>query len=347
MAPNTPTPAAGAQPCPAPIHAAAARERCSGNLGSGVHKSTADRESRQAHRGVGESALRIHIGDFRPQHAVGASNVRMHVQFAAPPCLAGCAPSKTDDIPSEILRLSGQIDIEVQRHIGAIEEDILTRQPFQRRAAPDRKMQFLSRPSAFGTIPLGRAGGREQGLRLLSQGNANAKPIARRDSARRMQNRDMTGFLSFGIERFLHLQGTPVLIASQHGSFTAAHEREIEIRLPAHLRFGQSMRRSAPNHFGMEPSTPSTYQLIAISCSWVSADPGPIFVAPALSLMGPAKGRSFPSTMARFLSSNSRATSAGTDLLSGVSTTMFSLMPFTVWRPPVQVPAITLRTSSM
>jgi hypothetical protein len=60
-----------------------------------------------------------------------------------------------------------------------------------------------------------------------------------------MQNRDMAGVLSFGIERLLHLQRTPVLIASQHGSFAAAREDEIEIRLPAHRRFGQSMRRSA------------------------------------------------------------------------------------------------------
>jgi hypothetical protein len=39
-----------------------------------------------------------------------------------------------------------------------------------------------------------------------------------------MQNRYMTGFLSFGIERLLHLQWASVLIASQYGSFTAARE---------------------------------------------------------------------------------------------------------------------------
>src|ERR1700730_1404871 len=60
------------------------------------------------------------------------------------------------------------------------------------------------------------------------------------------------------------------------------------------------------HHCGTEPSTPSTYQLIAISCSRVSAVPGPNFIAPALSLRGPTKGISFPSMMARFFASNSR-----------------------------------------
>jgi hypothetical protein len=73
-----------------------------------------------------------------------------------------------------------------------------------------------------------------------------------------MQNRDMTRALSFGIERLLHLQWTPVLIASQHGSLAAAREGEIEIRLPAHRQ------RRARNHLGIDPSTPSTYQLMAI-----------------------------------------------------------------------------------
>src|SRR5258707_7401613 len=191
-----------------------------------------------------EPAWPVHIGVFRPPHAVRASKVRVHLQFAPPPFPPQSSPPKTDDIPSEILRLPRQIHVELQRHIGAIEENVLARQPFEGRAAPNRKMQLLPRPSALRTIPLGRARGRQQGLRLLSQGNANAKPITRRDSARRMQNRDMTGVLSFRIERLLHLQGTPVLIAGQHSSFAATSEREIEIYLPAHLRFSQSLVHS-------------------------------------------------------------------------------------------------------
>src|SRR6202035_5899356 len=82
----------------------------------------------------------------------------------------------------------------------------------------------------------------------------------------------------------------------------------------------KSPQQRAPDHLGTEPSTPSTYQLMDISCSCVSAVPSLSFIAPALSLRGPAKGSNFPSMMARFFSSNSRATSGGTDLLSGVST---------------------------
>jgi hypothetical protein len=85
-------------------------------------------------------------------------------------------------------------------------------------------MQLLRGPSAFGTIPLRRSGRREQRLRLFCQGNADAKSIARRNSAWRVQNLDMTGFFTFRIERFLHLQWTSVLIASQHGLSTAARE---------------------------------------------------------------------------------------------------------------------------
>jgi hypothetical protein len=60
-----------------------------------------------------------------------------------------------------------------------------------------------------------------------------------------MQDRDMAGFLAFRIERLLHLQGSSVLITSQQRLSAAAHEREIEVCLPARLRPVQSLRRSA------------------------------------------------------------------------------------------------------
>src|ERR1700733_10347657 len=58
-------------------------------------------------------------------------------------------------------------------------------------------------------------------------------------------------------------------------------------------------------HLGMEPSTPSTYQLIALSSSCVRVVPAATLIVPVLSFRGPAKGASLPSMMACFLSSNS------------------------------------------
>src|SRR5271166_6059002 len=86
------------------------------------------------------------------------------------------------------------------------------------------------------------------------------------------------------------------------------------------------------DYFGTDASTPSTNQLIDSKSALDSAPCASTFRAPALSLSGPANGASDPSMIACFLASNTRATSAGTDGFSGVSTTTPSLMPQRVWR---------------
>src|ERR1700722_17122028 len=100
-------------------------------------------------------------------------------------------------------------------------------------------------------------------------------------------------------------------------------------------------------YLGTEPSTPSTYQLIAAISSADSAAPAGTCIAPLLSLMGPAKGSKLPATIACFLASNTRATSDGIAALSGVSTTTPSLIPRRFLRPPVQEPSSALLTSSI
>jgi hypothetical protein len=59
------------------------------------------------------------------------------------------------------------------------------------------------------------------------------EPIARRNSARRMQNCDVTGFFTFRVQGLLHLQGAAVLVAAEHSLTFAPLKGQVKIGLPA------------------------------------------------------------------------------------------------------------------
>jgi len=63
-------------------------------------------------------------------------------------------------------------------------------------------------------------------------------------SARRMQNRDVTGFLTFRVQGLLHLQGASVLVAAEHGLTFAPRKGQVKFGLPAR-RATESLRQGA------------------------------------------------------------------------------------------------------
>jgi hypothetical protein len=48
-----------------------------------------------------------------------------------------------------------------------------------------------------------------------------------------MQNRDVTGFLTFRVQGLLHLQWAPVLVAAEHGHAFAPRKGQVKLGLPA------------------------------------------------------------------------------------------------------------------
>ena len=75
------------------------------------------------------------------------------------------------------------------------------------------------------------------------------EPIARRDSPRRMQNRDVAGLFTFRVQGLLYLQGTSVLVAAEHCPACLPRKAEIQLGLPARGAM-EGVRQGAPPSLG-------------------------------------------------------------------------------------------------
>ncbi len=73
-------------------------------------------------------------------------------------------------------------------------------------------------------IPLGRAGGRQQRMRVGSAGRVDPQAIAGDDACRWVQQDCVTRRLAFRMKGALDEKGPTVALARKHGAFAAALE---------------------------------------------------------------------------------------------------------------------------
>src|ERR1700677_1328553 len=119
------------------------------------------------------------------------------------------------------------------------------------------------------------------------------RPRARLTSMPKYRNCSRASTVMSSTRAMVHLSSVP-------GELPCAYREPAEARAPVLTwslvvggeRIGRLGRKWA--HFGIDPSTPSTYQLIAIRSSIDTDEPAATFSAPPLSLIGPANGSRLP-----------------------------------------------------
>ena len=166
-----------------------------------------------------------------PEQLAVTADVQLRLEVAVIEPLACGRTAQRDHIPVEQPGIRFQVDAGFELGLRGGIDDGFLRQPFQRAAGFDVKVQGLA-GGPTGAVPLGSTGTGELHPGIAAGVCADIQAIAAGDPARRMDDDVLAHLRSFGVQVLLHPQRPAVAALHRASAVTEARIAEFKLGVP-------------------------------------------------------------------------------------------------------------------